>query len=134
MTMAARNRNRPQRLPRWALIAVVVAALLLVALRALTGGRQSSPSLIGTWRSTDAVQAGQDPPRTATFTDNTVVLGQLEGAGGAHVQNTSPLPYTRDATHIVVSQGSISVSYGYTLTDDTLTLSTGAISFTYHRA
>ncbi len=132
MTMAARN--RPQRLPRWALIAVVVAALLLVALRALTGESPSSPSLLGTWRSTDTVQAGQDPPRTATFTDNTVVLGQVEGAGGAHVQNTPPLPYTRDATHIVVSQGSISVSYGYTLTGDTLTLSTGAISFTYHRA
>jgi len=115
-------------------VAVVIVLALAVTLHG--GGSGGQSSLDGSWRSNDPVQSGMNPPRTITFSANdTVVLGQPEGAGGQSVQDTPPLHYTRpDASHISVAQGPISLNYSYTLTNNTLTFSTGSITFTYHHA
>jgi len=130
MTMYRRRMSRP--------IAVAAGCVFLLAVAiALHGGSQ--PSLNGSWYSNNPVQNGVNPLRTVTFSgSDTVVLGMLEGmvqGTNGDVQNTPPLHYTRpDASHIIVQDGPLALNYGYTLTNDTLTLSTGSITFTYHHA
>jgi len=135
--MIARQRARGgrRRAAIVGVVAVVIVLALAVALRG-GGGSGSQASLDGSWRSNDPVQNGINPPRTITFSGaDTVVLGQPVGLGGRSVQDTPPLHYTRpDASHISVAQGPISLNYSYTLTNNTLTLSTGSITFTYHHA